>query len=106
MEVHRCLGPGFLESVYQGALAQELADRGIPFEQYVRLPVCYKGVQVGDFIADMVIDQKIILELKAVEALHPKHAAQARNYLAATGLRLAILLNFGTESLQRERVVR
>lgn len=106
MEVHRHLGPGFLESVYQSALAHELACRGIQVEEQKRLPVLYKGVAVGDFVADLVIEQKIILELKAVEALHPKHAAQARNYLAATGLRLAICLNFGSSSLERERVVR
>jgi GxxExxY protein len=106
MEVHRCLGSGFLESVYQAALAHELESRAIPFQQYVHLPVCYKGITVGDFVADMVVEQKIILELKAVETLHAKHAAQARNYLAATGLRLALLLNFGTDSLQRERIIR
>jgi GxxExxY protein len=106
MEVHRQLGAGFLASVYQAALAHELESQGIAFEQYAHLPVCYKGISVGDFIADMVVGQQIILELKAVEALHPKHAAQARNYLAATGLRLAILLNFGAESLQRQRVIR
>ncbi len=106
MEVHRHLGAGFLESVYQAALAHELTCRAIAFEEYKRLPVQYKGVAVGDFVADVVVDGKMILELKAVERLNPKHAAQARNYLAATGLRLAILLNFGSSSLEQERVVR
>ncbi len=106
MEVHRILGPGFLEAVYQAALAHELTLRGIRFEQFKRLPVYYKGVLVGDYEADFVVEDKIILELKAVSAFHPKHEAQALNYLTATGFRLTILLNFGTESLQHQRVVK
>jgi len=106
MEVHRILGPGFLEAVYQAALAHELTLRGIRFEQFKRLPVSYKGVLVGDYIADFVIEGEIILELKAVSALTKAHEAQAHNYLAATGLRLAILLNFGAESFQQKRIVR
>lgn len=106
MEVHRILGPGYLEAVYQAALAQELAARTIPFEQFKRLAVTYKGVVVGDYIADFVIDGKIILELKAVSTFHPKHQAQALNYLTTTGLRLAILLNFGAESLESQRIIR
>ena len=114
MEVHRILGPGFLEAVYQAALAHELTLRGIRFEEHKRLPVYYKGVLVGDYEADFAVEDKIIpstssgrrLELKGVSALHPKHRAQAHNYLAATGLRLAILLNFGADSLQHKRVVK
>ena len=106
MEVHRVLGPGFLEAVYQRALAHELAQRGIRFEQFRRLPVHYKGVLVGDYEADFLVEGKIILEVKAVSRLHPKHEAQAINYLTATGFRLAILLNFGAESLQHQRVVK
>ena len=107
MEVHRILGPGFLEAVYQAALAHELTLRGIRFEEHKRLPVYYKGVLIGDYEADFAVEDKIIpstssgrrLELKGVSRLHPKHQAQAHNYLAATGLRLAILLNFGADSL-------
>ncbi|MGB2771762.1 MAG: GxxExxY protein [Anaerolineae bacterium] len=106
MEVHRILGPGFLEAVYQAALAHELTLRGIRFEQFKKLPVHYKGVLVGDYEADMVVEDKIILGLKGISTLHPKHEAQAINYLTATGLRLAILLNFGAESLQHPRVVK
>ena len=106
MEVHRVLGPGFLEAVYQRALAHELAQRGIRFEQFRRLPVHYKGVLVGDYEADFVVEDKIILEIKAVSRLHARHEAQAINYLTATGFRLAILLNFGAESLQHQRVVK
>ncbi|MFO3796694.1 MAG: GxxExxY protein [Anaerolineales bacterium] len=106
MEVHRILGPGFLEAVYQAALAHELTLRGIRFEQFKRLPVYYKGVLVGDYEADFVVEDQIILEIKAVSQLQPKHEAQALNYLTATGLRLAILLNFGADSLERQRVVK
>jgi GxxExxY protein len=106
MEIHRTLGPGFLEAVYQAALAHELTLRNIRFEQFKRLPVAYKGVLVGEYVADFVIEGKIILEIKAVSALHPKHEAQAINYLTATGLRLAILLNFGADSLQHKRMVK
>jgi GxxExxY protein len=106
MEVHRILGPGFLEAVYQKALAQELTTRGICFEQFRRLPVTYKGNLVGEYEADFVVEDKIILEIKAISALHPQHEAQAINYLAATGLRLAILINFGVQSLQHKRLVK
>lgn len=104
--MHKILGPGFLEAVYQAALAHELRLRGIPFEEQVRLPVHYKGVLVGEYVADFVIDGKIILEIKSVSALNPAHEAQAHNYLAATGYRLAILLNFGSSSLQQKRIVK
>ncbi|MCB0002667.1 MAG: GxxExxY protein [Anaerolineae bacterium] len=106
MEVHRILGPGFLEAVYQTALERELRLRGMSFEAQKRLPVVYKGAVVGDYIADIVVDDKIILELKAVSTLNKAHEAQAHNYLAATGLRLAILYNFGAASLEWKRIIR
>ena len=106
MEVHRILGPGFLEAVYEAALAHELTLRGIPFERQKGLPVYYKGQLVGHYVADFVVDGQIILELKAVSALTKAHEAQAHNYLAATGLRLAILLNFGADSLEQKRIVK
>ena len=79
--------------------------RLLPFEEFKRLPVNYKGIAVGDFEADFVVDEKIILELKAVTVFHPKHEAQAINYLAATSLKLAVLLNFGADSLQYKRAI-
>ncbi len=106
MEVHRTLGSGFLEAVYQAALAHELKLRDIPFEEQVRLPVHYKDVLVGEYVADFVVDGKIILELKAVTDFNDAHRAQAINYLAATGCQLAILLNFGAPKLQQERLIR
>ena len=106
MEVHRQLGLGFLEAVYQKALAYELTLRGIPFEEQKVLSVYYKGELVGEYKADFVTDGKIILELKSVSAISNAHRAQARNYLPATGLRLAILINFGAASLETKRVVK
>jgi len=106
MEVHKILGGGFLESVYESALAYELELRGIKFERQKRLSVSYKDRVVGEYAADMVVEDEIILELKAVSAISSAHEAQAHHYLAATGMKLAIILNFGTESLQQKRIVR
>ena len=106
MEVHGILGPGFLETVYQSALARELTLRGIPFEQQVHLPVSYKDVLVGEYIADFIIEGKLIVEIKAVSNFNSQHQAQAMHYLAATGCRLALLLNFGTGSLEHRRVIK
>ena len=106
MEVHRLLGSGFLESVYQKALAYELRERNIPFQEQVHLPVIYKGELVGDYVADFVVDGKLIMEIKAVSKLNSAHQAQAMHYLTATGLRLALLLNFGATSLQHHRVIK
>ena len=80
--------------------------RHIRFEQFKRLPVTYKETVVGNYEADFVIEDQVILEIKAVSKLNLRHEAQAINYLAATGLRLAILLNFGANSLQHKRLVR
>jgi len=98
MEVHRILGPGFLEAVYQAALEHEFTLRGIPYEAQKRLVVTYKGQFAGEYVADLVVAREIILELKAVSALNKALEAQAHNYLAATGLHLAILINFGAAS--------
>ena len=106
MEVHRILGPGFLEAVYQAALERELTLRGILFEKQVRLPVSYKDILVGEYIADFVVDGKLIVEIKAVSNFNSQHQAQAMHYLAATGCRLSLLLNFGTGSLEHRRVIK
>lgn len=106
MEVHGILGPGFLEAVYQVALERELALRGIPFENQVKLPVTYKDILVGEYIADFIIDGKLLVEIKAVSNFNSQHQAQAMHYLTATGLRLALLLNFGTGSLEHRRVIK
>ncbi|MEK7327478.1 MAG: GxxExxY protein [Chloroflexota bacterium] len=106
MEVHNQLGPGFLEVVYRKALVYELMLRGILVEEEKPLPVYYKGQLVGEYRADLVVDGKIILEIKAVSALTKAHDAQAIHYRTATGLRLAILINFGSSSLQSKRIVK
>ena len=81
------------------------ALRGLPFERQAALPVEYKETLVGEYLADFIVDNQVVIELKAVAQFHPAHEAQAHHYLAATGLRLAILLNFGAESLQYKRIV-
>jgi len=106
MEVHKTLGPGFLEAVYQAALERELSLRGITFEPKVKLPVTYKDITVGIYEADLIIDNTFIVEIKSVSKLNASHQAQAMHYLAATGLRLALLLNFGTGSLEHRRVIK
>ena len=105
MEVHRTLGAGFLESVYQKALAYELRQRNIQFQEQHSLPVWYKDVIVGEFIADFLIESAVILEIKAIETFHPNHIAQVLNYLTATKLQVALLINFGNASLQHKRFV-
>jgi len=106
MEVHRILGPGFLEAVYQAALEKEMSLRSIPFQHQVDLPVSYKGDVVGVYRADLVVDGKIIVEIKGITRLNASHQAQALHYLASTGLELAILINFGAGSLEHHRVVK
>ena len=106
MEVHKVLGPGFLEAVYQAALERELTLRGILFESKLRLPVTYKDIVVGLYEADLVIDHKFIVEIKAISKFNASHQAQAMHYLAATGLRLALLLNFDTGSLEHRRIIK
>lgn len=106
MEVHTILGSGFLEAVYQTALEKELFLRKIPFEHQVELPVLYKGEVIGIYKADLVIDKKFIVEIKAISRLNQLRQAQAMHYLASTGLRLALLLNFGSTSLEHRRVIK
>lgn len=105
MEVHNKLGSGFLENVYQNALAHELKLKSITFEQYTKLKVRYKSIIVGEYEADFVIEGKIILEIKAISTFHQKHVAQALNYLTATGYELALLMNFGESSFKHKRIV-
>ena len=106
MEVHNQLGNGFLEAVYQEALAIEFRDRTIPFHKEVRLEISYKGKTLEKyFVADFVCYDTIIIELKAVKDLQPVHEAQVLNYLKATNNKLGLLINFGKSSLQYKRFV-
>lgn len=106
MEVHNVLGPGFLEAVYQIALEKELALRKISFEPKVKLPVSYKGELIGEYEADLVVDGKIIVELKSISRFNSVHEAQAIHYLTSTGLQLALLINFGAGSLEYRRIIK
>ena len=103
MTVHRTLGPGFLESVYQNALAHELRKAGVSVECERKIEVVYDGVVVGDFVADMLVSGRILVENKAVQALTIAHEVQLVNYLTATGIEVGLLLNFGASSLQYKR---
>lgn len=106
MKVHSTLGPGFLESVYQKALAHELRKAGLKIEGEKAITVHYDGVVVGDFSADMLVADKILLELKANQALVPAHEVQLVNYLTATGIEIGLLLNFGAGRLEFKRKTR
>ena len=108
IEVHRHLGPGFLESVYQEALAVELVERGIPFRREVVLPIHYKGrVLACGYRADFICFDEIIVELKGIPALSDKEQAQIIHYLKATAFSRGLLLNFGSMGrLETKRFIR
>ena len=93
--VHNILGSGFLEKVYENALRLELESLGLSVEQQAPIKVYYKGQLVGEYFADLLIDGKIILELKAVEAIAPIHEIQLKNYLKGSRIEIGLLINFG-----------
>jgi GxxExxY protein len=99
IEVHRILGPGYLESVYEEALAAELEIRGIPFQRQVVFSLDYKGRAVGTSRLDLLVDGCLVVELKAVEMIAEIHVAQAISYLKATSHRLALIINFNMPRL-------
>ncbi len=106
MEVHRELGSGFLEAVYQDALEVELTERGIPFVKECPVPVRYKDQVLNTpYRADFVCNERIIVELKAIKALGDVETAQVLHYLKATGFERALLINFGTPRLEYRRYV-
>jgi GxxExxY protein len=94
IEVHRILGPGYNESVYEEALVRELHLRAIPFERQKIIDIRYKGFSIGEGRLDLLINRKMIVELKSVENLLPIHHVQLYSYLKATGLQLGLLINF------------
>ena len=99
------LGVGFLEAVYANALAVEFAHEGIRYEREKRLQVFYKQVEIGTYYADFLVDDCLLVELKALKALATEHEAQVMNYLRAGGVTAALLLNFGTARLGIKRIV-
>lgn len=104
-EVFNGLGPGFLEKIYEEAMVLVLRKNGHKVEAQKSVPVMFLGKQVGIHILDVIVDERIILELKAVSEIAPIHKQQALSYLKATGLPLALVINFGAHRLQVTRVV-
>lgn len=94
--VHNALGPGFLEKVYENALRIELQESGLSVAQQHPIPVRYRGLVVGDFFADLMVEGRVIMELKAVQKLAKEHEVQLVNYLTATGIDDGLLINFGS----------
>lgn len=105
MEVHRTLGHGYLEKVYENSLMVLFSRSGIFAEQQVPIRVKFEGEIVGDYYADILVEQKLILELKVAERITAIHKAQTLNYLKATGLKLALILNFGAPSFEHHRLI-
>ena len=106
MRIHSTLGAGFLESVYQRALAHELQKAGLKFETEKSLSVMYDGILVGEFAADFLVENELIIELKAVQSLTSAHEVQTVNYLVATGIDIGLLVNFGGERLDFKKKFR
>ena len=104
-EVHNTLGCGFLEKVYENALIEELRLRGVKVEAQKEIQVFYKNKKVGTYIADLVIEGKVIVELKAVESISTVHMAQVLNYLKASGYEVGLILNFAKTKLEYQRFV-
>jgi GxxExxY protein len=103
MKVHSALGPGFLESVYAKALAHELRKASLKVECEKLITVKYDGVVVGEFSADKLVEDRVMVEEKALQALVPAHEVQLVNYLTATGIEIGLLVNFGAQRLEFKR---
>ncbi|MCU7936742.1 MAG: GxxExxY protein [Candidatus Thiodiazotropha sp. (ex Dulcina madagascariensis)] len=99
------LGPGSLESVYENALCVELVGKGLVVERQKQLNVTYRGEVVGKYFADILVENSLLLEVKAVARLSPEHKAQVINYLKATGLNVSLLINFGRPRTEIRRIV-
>ena len=106
MEVHKELGSGFLEKVYENALLIGLSEKEIKAINQAPLEVKYHEKVVGEYFADIVVDDSVIIELKAVRCISAEHRAQIINYLTATGTRVGLIINFGAKSLEYERFVK
>jgi GxxExxY protein len=106
MEVHSRLGCGFLESVYEEAMAVELELCGLKYERQKAIDVFYRGREIKQFICDILVEDKVLIELKALSQLTDIEYAQILNYLKATGLKLGFLMNFGKKSLDYKRFIK
>ena len=104
-EVSNRLGVGFVESVYENALCVELQQLGVNFTQQKPLKVIYKGSVIGNFVTDIIVENRLLIELKVVSEFNKAHRAQVINYLKATGIPVGLLLNFGTPKLGVKRIV-
>lgn len=104
-EVHDTLGPGYLESIYQNALVTELEEMGLKCEKERIVEIFYHNKKVGEHRIDLTIEDKVIVELKAIAEFHPVHQAQVISYLKATGLEVALLVNFGKNKVDYKRLV-
>src|ERR1700690_1133040 len=102
--VSNSLGIGFGEKVYENALAHEIQKSGLTVAQQVPIKVLYDEIVVGDFFADLLVEEQVLVELKAVSMLKDEHVAQSLNYLRATGLEICLLINFGTSKVQLQRL--
>ena len=100
------LGAGFLESVYEHAMTIALTQTGRRVQRQTPVPVWFRGKSVGHFYADLLVDDKVIVELKAIRSISPEHVAQVINYLQATGVEIGLILNFGNQRLEYRRVNR
>lgn len=105
LEISNEVGAGFLESVYQKATLLALQQDGLDARAQVPLEVCFRGSVVGEFFADILVEGRVILELKASRSLLPEHEAQLMNYLRATGIRVGLLINFGKPRMEWRRIV-
>ena len=105
MQVSNTLGSGFLEKVYENALAVECRRSGLAVVQQKAIQIRYRDAVVGDYIADLIVNDRVLVEVKAVKILDEVHAAQCMNYLKATGLNVGLLINFGRPKAEIRRIV-
>jgi GxxExxY protein len=105
IEVHRNLGPGFVEAIYEEALKLELGKRNISYEAQKPIQIVYDGQVIGNHVLDLLIAGCLVVELKAIKALDEVHFAQVRSYLRATGVKVGLLMNFNTAALVIKRIV-
>ena len=104
-KVGNCLGTGFLEKVYENAMFYEVSKSGLKVQQQYPINVFYENLVVGEYFADLLVEDEVVVELKAVKSLEPIHFAQCMNYLKATGKKVGLLINFGASKVEIRRVV-